>query len=64
MHYKIEVINNAITTTFRWSLAASSSQFWRPGNFENLVSPDFKNFKHLQKLGNYVLTVSCIYNVI
>ena len=53
MYYKIEVINNlnmdfAINIMLRQLLAESAGHFWWTAEFENVVNPDFGNFKHFQ----------------
>ena len=39
----------------RPSLSDSSGQFWWSAEFENVANPDFKNLKHLQNLGHFLL---------
>ena len=44
----------------RWFLSEGTVHFWNPEEFENTANPDLENLKHLQNLGHFSLTASCM----
>ena len=51
----IDFIVVTITIMLRRSLPESAGHFWRPAEFENVANPYFKNLKHLQNLGHFLM---------